>query len=172
MHKIQQLIKQINKTHKHLGELIAMNIIAAKAKKTILNVAPAGCGKSTATDTTYFLMKDRLRQGETLFADGKIEKAEKCFLKILEHDPQNKEVLNNLGVIAFQSQQIENAIDYFDKSLKLDPFYKDAVLNYTHLLKELKLLNEASPFLYKIMEKYPNDKELNQPSCSPQYLLS
>jgi len=107
-------------------------------------------------------MKDRLRQGETLFADGKIEKAEKCFLKILEHDPQNKEVLNNLGVIAFQSQQIENAIDYFDKSLKLDPFYKDAVLNYTHLLKELKLLNEASPFLYKIMEKYPNDKELNQ----------
>jgi polysaccharide pyruvyl transferase CsaB len=107
-------------------------------------------------------MEDTLKHGEVLFANGKIKEAEKCFVNILEQDPQNKEALNNLGVIAFQSQQIENAIDYFDKSLKLDPFYKEAVLNYTHLLKELKLLNEASPFLYKIMEKYPNDKELNQ----------
>ena len=48
MHKLQQLIKQVNKTHKGLGPLIAINILAAKAKKTILNVAPADCGKSTA----------------------------------------------------------------------------------------------------------------------------
>jgi len=70
LHKIQQLIKQINKTHKHLGELIAMNIIAAKAKKTILNVAPAGCGKSTATDTTYFLMRDRTQRYTSLTLAG------------------------------------------------------------------------------------------------------
>jgi len=107
-------------------------------------------------------MEDTLKHGEVLFANGKIEEAEKCFANILELDPRNKEALNNLGVIAFQSQKIENAIDYFDKSLKLDPFYKEAVLNYTHILKELELLNEASPFLYKIMEKYPKDKELKQ----------
>jgi len=107
-------------------------------------------------------MEDRLRQGETLFADGRIEEAEKCFLNILEQDSKNKEALNNLGVIAFQGRKIENAIDYFNKSLKLDPFYKEAVLNYAYLLKELGLLDEASPYLYKVIKEYPNDKELKQ----------
>jgi len=45
LHKLHQLIKQVNKTHKNLGQLLAINILAAKAKKAILNVAPAGCGK-------------------------------------------------------------------------------------------------------------------------------
>jgi len=107
-------------------------------------------------------VEDKLKQGEALFAEGKIEEAEKYFLNVLEHDPQNKEVLNNLGVIAFQGQQIENAIDYFDKSLKIDPFYKEAVLNYVYILKELNLITEASSYLYKIIEANPNDKELKQ----------
>ena len=107
-------------------------------------------------------MKDELRQGETFFADGRIEEAEKCFLNILEQDSQNKEALNNLGVIAFHGQKIERAIDYFDRSLKLDPFYKEAVLNYAYLLKELGLLHEASPYLYKIIDEFPNDIDLIQ----------
>ncbi|MEJ2656513.1 MAG: tetratricopeptide repeat protein, partial [Desulfobacterales bacterium] len=107
-------------------------------------------------------MKDKLRQGETLFAAGRIKEAEKCFLNIIEQDSQSKEALNNLGVISFQGHKIENAIDYFDRSLKLDPFYKDAVLNYAYILKELDLLHEASPYLNKIIKKYPNDKELKQ----------
>lgn len=32
MHAIRKLIKQVDKTHKGLGAMIAMNIIAAKAK--------------------------------------------------------------------------------------------------------------------------------------------
>jgi glycosyltransferase involved in cell wall biosynthesis len=107
-------------------------------------------------------VQKKLKQGEALFAEGKIEQAKKCFLKIFECDPQNKEALNNLGVIAFQGQQFENAIDYFDKSLKIDPFYKEAVLNYVYILKELNLTTEASSYLYKIIEANPNDKELKQ----------
>ena len=107
-------------------------------------------------------MEDQLKQGETLFVEGKIEEAEKCFLKILEQEPQSKEAFNNLGVIAFQGQQIKNAIEYFNKSLDVDPFYKDAALNYAYLLKELNLLYEASNFFEKVVEKYPNDEELRQ----------
>ena len=59
MHTIHQLIKQINHTHKGLGPLIAMNILTAKAKRCILNIAPAGCGKSAATDTVYLTLQDR-----------------------------------------------------------------------------------------------------------------
>ena len=42
MHTLHKLIRQINKTHEGLGPMIVMNILAAKAKKTILNVAPSG----------------------------------------------------------------------------------------------------------------------------------
>jgi hypothetical protein len=34
-----------------------MNMLAAKARRCILNVAPAGCGKSAATDIVHMLMK-------------------------------------------------------------------------------------------------------------------
>jgi len=51
MHSLQKTIKQIDGTHKGLGAMIAMNLVCAKAKMCILNVAPAGCGKSVSTDT-------------------------------------------------------------------------------------------------------------------------
>lgn len=107
-------------------------------------------------------MEDKIKQGEALFIEGKIEQAEKCFLKILEKEPKNKEAFNNLGVIAFQCQQIDKAIEYFNESLKIDPFYKESVLNYSYLLKELDLLNEASSFIDKVIETYPDDKELQK----------
>jgi len=59
MHRLRQLIREINRTHKRLGPMIAVNILAAKAKKTILNIAPAGCGKSTASDAVHHILGDR-----------------------------------------------------------------------------------------------------------------
>ena len=47
-------------------------------------------------------MNNTLNEGETLFADGKIDEAEKCFLSLVENDSDCKEAYNNLGVIAFQ----------------------------------------------------------------------
>jgi Flp pilus assembly protein TadD len=47
-------------------------------------------------------MNNNLKEGETLFADGKFEEAEKCFLSLVESDSDCKEAYNNLGVIAFQ----------------------------------------------------------------------
>jgi len=53
MHALRKLAQEVDKTHKGLGRLIAMNILAAKARRCILNIAPAGCGKSTATDAVH-----------------------------------------------------------------------------------------------------------------------
>ncbi|MGD9245800.1 MAG: glycosyltransferase, partial [Desulfobacterales bacterium] len=107
-------------------------------------------------------MEDILKHGEVLFANGKIKEAEKCFVNILEQDPQNKEAFNNLGVIAFQCQQIDKAIEYFNESLKIDPFHKETILNYSYVLRELNLLNEATSFLEKVIETCPNDKGLQK----------
>jgi len=70
LHAIQKLIREINKTHKGLGAMIAMNIIAAKAKQCIINVSPAGCGKSTATDAVTNLLKERAQKYTSLTLAG------------------------------------------------------------------------------------------------------
>jgi len=45
MHALRTLIKDIDKSHRRLGKLIATNLLCVKAKLCILNVSPAGCGK-------------------------------------------------------------------------------------------------------------------------------
>ena len=91
MHKIQQAINQINKTHPRLGELIMMNIIAAKAKKTILNVSPSGCGKSTATDTAAQMLGERRLRFTSLTLAGLVQ------IKKLLNDSDNHIIIDDLG---------------------------------------------------------------------------
>ncbi|GAX59819.1 glycosyl transferase group 1 [Candidatus Scalindua japonica] len=107
-------------------------------------------------------MNNKLKEGEILFADGKIEGAEQCFLSLVENDSECKEAYNNLGVIAFQNNDKEKAIDYFTRSLEIDPLYRDAVLNYTSLLRTHDQLHIAAHLLEKIAEIRPDDGEITQ----------
>ena len=79
-------------------------------------------------------MQQKLMDGNELFAEGKIEDAEKCFLDVLKQDPDNKEAFNNMGVIAFQKKRFYEAVDYFSKALTLDHNYVDANVNFCQLL--------------------------------------
>ncbi len=107
-------------------------------------------------------MEYTLSNGEALFADGKIEEAENCFLSIIESHTDSKEAYNNLGVIAFQNDEKEKAIDYFTKSLEIDPLYRDTIVNYTNLLRSLDQAPIAIPLLEKVAELKPDDKEIKQ----------
>ncbi len=107
-------------------------------------------------------MNSTLSDGEALFADGRIEEAENCFLSVVESHADSKEAYNNLGVIAFQNEDKEKAIDYFTKSLEIDPLYVDAVVNYTNLLRSLDQLSIAMPLLKKVAELKPDDKNIMQ----------
>ena len=101
-----------------------------------------------------------IKEGEALFAQGKFEEAEQCFLEIVDRDSKNTEAYNNLGVIALERQNFEQAVSYFVRSLEIDPFNKDAVVNFSVLLKSLNKLHEAGPLLEKIIERYPHDEEI------------
>ncbi len=107
-------------------------------------------------------MNKKLNEAEALFAEGKIEEAEKYFLSIAENGSDRKEAYNNLGVIAFQKNDNAKAIDYFTRSLQIDPLYRDAVLNYTGLLRTLNQVHIAVPLLEKITEINPKDEEITQ----------
>ncbi|MCK4606504.1 MAG: tetratricopeptide repeat protein [candidate division Zixibacteria bacterium] len=74
-------------------------------------------------------MHDAFKEGETLFAEGKVDEAEKRFIEILKSDSDRKEVHNNLGVIAFGKNDMIGAAAYFEAALRIDPAYRDSLDN-------------------------------------------
>lgn len=48
-HKLLEVRSEVEKTHPRLGNLVAFTLIAVKAKKCLMIVAPAGTGKSVAS---------------------------------------------------------------------------------------------------------------------------
>lgn len=105
-------------------------------------------------------MENKLKQGEAFFAEGKLDEAERCFLEILNENPKNKEAYNNLGVISFKRQDFEPALEYFTKALEIDPFHKDAILNYSALLKSANRFYDSAPILEKAIERFPDDPQV------------
>lgn len=88
-------------------------------------------------------MQNKLKQGEALFAEGKIEEAEKCFLSLLEENPENEEVLNNLGVIHHFRGNFMKAEDYLLKALSVKKDYPDVLLNLANLYQRYQALERS-----------------------------
>ena len=61
MHPMYKVIEDIDKTHPALGNAVAFAAIAVKAKKCLLVVAPAGCGKSATSDAILQVHPDSLK---------------------------------------------------------------------------------------------------------------
>ena len=45
-HYLSKLIDDVDKTHPHLGNLMAMAMVTIKARKLLIVISPSGCGKS------------------------------------------------------------------------------------------------------------------------------
>jgi Tetratricopeptide repeat. len=98
---------------------------------------------------------NKLEEGEFLYADGKLEEAESCFLSVIEEDSKNKVAYNNIGVIAYRMNDLEKAVDYFAKSLKEDPYYEDAITNLLDLLSVLDYSYLVASYIGDITEFDP-----------------
>ncbi|MFV1976785.1 MAG: tetratricopeptide repeat protein [Candidatus Scalindua sp.] len=96
------------------------------------------------------MMICKLEEGKFLFAEGKFEEAESCFLSVIEEDSKNKVAYNNIGVIAYRMNDLEKAVDYFARSLKEDPYFADAITNLFDLLSVLGYSHLVASYLEKI----------------------
>ena len=94
-------------------------------------------------------MEDKLKQGEALFAEGKIEEAEKCFLYLLNENSEDPEVLNNLGVVSYLGGNFEGSEDYLLKAIAVKEDYLDALQNIADLYKSTNRWKEAAIQLEK-----------------------
>ena len=103
-----------------------------------------------------------IKEGESLFARGQINEAEKRFLMVFEKDPHSSQALNNLGVIAFQRQDLKHALDFLSNAIEISPFSKDVILNYAILMRQLNQLPAMRPLLEEVVRVFPGDPELSE----------
>jgi len=75
------------------------------------------------------IVQEKIKRGEALFNEEKIDQAETLFLEFLDESPKNAEILNNLGVIEHFKGNMSKAKEYFLKALAREKDHCDASRN-------------------------------------------
>ncbi len=121
-------------------------------------------------EESKFIMDGKLKQGEALFAEGKIQEAQECFLDLIVQYPKNHEILNNLGVISFARGDQKAAENYFLKTLVVKDDCQDALMNLNTIYQDskgwkvvpapLEKVDSAISFFREAQELFPKDYTL------------
>ncbi|HEY6292964.1 MAG TPA: tetratricopeptide repeat protein [Terriglobia bacterium] len=77
--------------------------------------------------------------GTVYWQDGEVDKAEAAWRRALALNGENAIVLNNLGLVASRRKQYHQAVDFFQRAMKLKPNYTDPHLNLGTTYQEMKL---------------------------------
>jgi tetratricopeptide (TPR) repeat protein len=73
--------------------------------------------------------------GESLFNEGKVEKAKEQFLKSQAIDQHYLPAVNNLGVVSFCQGDLDRAMEYFRRVLSVEPGFPEAAENLEKCLE-------------------------------------
>jgi type IV pilus biogenesis/stability protein PilW len=87
----------------------------------------SGCSSSqvsSESDANY-----HNKMGMAYLNEGKLQLAYVEFQKAMQKDPNNKEVLYNLGITSIRLEDYESAKNYFVRTVKLAPDFADAQNN-------------------------------------------
>ena len=93
------------------------------------------------------IISEMISQGVDYLESNDLDKAKKKFEEILELDPVNGLSFSNLGKIAMKESKFNEAIDYFEQSLKYTP---ESVNSIVHLGFSLKAIGKIKEVPIKI----------------------
>ena len=88
--------------------------------------------------------RDARAQAESRFRNGDLAGALDCYRRLLELDPNDAEVINDLGTVLFGMGEIEESCRCYVRALQVDPRREDA-------LKNLRMLCETGGLSLKTM---------------------
>ena len=97
-----------------------------------------------------------LQQAVTAHQEGKTEKAEKLYKKILEAEPKNPDVNNNMGALLQNLGRLDEAEKSYRKAIEIKPDYAEAHNNLGSTLHRLDRLDEAEKSYKKAIEIKPD----------------
>ena len=100
-------------------------------------------------------------RGVAYFSLGETDKAFVDFKKAYLENPYHLHVINNLATCYATNGSKEEALEYYNKVLKIKPYFWDAVFNKAILLYQLKKYDEAIKFLSsEKIKNHPKSKEI------------
>ncbi len=87
-----------------------------------------------------------LTEANVHYAMGNIDKFKSLLEYATELDPENPELQYNLGVIAAEANDVENAKKYYNRAIELNPKYVNAYINLAALIleQEESIINEMN----------------------------
>ncbi|MDA3851990.1 MAG: tetratricopeptide repeat protein [Spirochaetaceae bacterium] len=98
--------------------------------------------------------------GIVLQEKGDLPQARKAFHEILHKDKLNAQVLNNMGVVLSQMEQFDEAKDYYQKAIDLEPEYRNASINLNKLYGSQKDFGKSLKEMNRLATLYPFDLEI------------
>lgn len=103
-------------------------------------------------------IRNLFNEGKRAFQLQQFERAQKYFLELVEKDAHFADVYNMLGVINHNSGQFNDAVEYFERALKLNPKYTEALLNLAVLYNDLGEYQKARKLYNKVQLKSKEHK--------------
>ena len=101
-------------------------------------------------------MEIMINQAITAHQEGRLKEAEQLYRSILENQPTNLIVRNNLGVLQFNLGRPDEAEASYRKVIELKPDYVEAHYNLGNTLKELGRYDEAEASYKRAIELKPD----------------
>ena len=102
-------------------------------------------------------MKDKnLDEIINYYKSGKFIIAEKKLSELMKKFPNNYFLYNLFGAILTGQKKMDEAIIYYEKSIKISPGYADAYNNLAGILADQKKYNKAIEYLQKAIQINPN----------------
>jgi glycosyltransferase involved in cell wall biosynthesis len=103
---------------------------------------------------------DNIKNNELIFSSLELEGTVDNFLDHFVKDPNNPEFLNYLGEIYFHCCEINRSLKCLYKALRLNPHYRDVIINLSIVLKNINRSFELKPIVELYLEKFPLDKQI------------
>jgi tetratricopeptide (TPR) repeat protein len=103
-------------------------------------------GKDFRTSSKAHLADQNITMFQTALAfhqQGNLSDAKMLYVELLRQNPQHFDALHLSGLIADQSGQIDQAVDFYKRALRIRSDFAPLYLNYANALKRLNRFDEA-----------------------------
>jgi protein O-GlcNAc transferase len=87
-----------------------------------------------------------------LHQQGRLDEAEKLYVKILDANPRHDESLHLLGLIEFGRKNYDRGVELISKALEIDPSFKAAQYNLGRCYEDMKQFEKAQDAYARAIE--------------------
>ena len=129
----------------------------SKKKKRPLNKKTRVAGKRKAPGKTKTgRVSDIISSALALYQQGNLRGAKRAFLSILRKNALNTDALYNLGIIAKDHKNYDEAINYYERVISIDPAYVNACFGLGGIFIDQARYDEAYKHFQKVVSLSPD----------------